>query len=396
MKITQLRLREVKIPLRYQFSQSNNAGASHSHSAIVEVHTEGGATGYGESCPRTYVTGEDMGAVQKDMQTLSPELKGATIGSAEEIKQKLNEWEEAGIGPSARCALELALLDALSTTDGKPLTELLGSKPPETLHYSLILPLLRPSSLEQLLPQVRQFSPPAVKLKVDAKLEETTEKINLLRSFFGKGLSIRVDANAGWTPQQAEKIIPRLIEQGVTSFEQPLPASQWAELAGLTRQFGKDARIMADESLISRQKAQFLIEKGCVNHFNLKISKLGGLFSSLEVCRLAEKHGVPSQLGAHFGETSLLTAAGLLLSGLTGSLTAHEGAMGAFLLEEDITQPPITMGLDGNLDSREALPKAGLGIIDEAVLEKYTQGPAINPSQILSSLKSNIRRQEGL
>lgn len=393
MKIIQLKLRGVRIPLRFQFSQSNNAGADHSHSAIVEIHTQEGVIGYGESCPRTYVTGEDIGAVQKELLQLSPELKGGGASSAEEIRLMLSSWEKAGIGPSTRCALELALLDAWSKSEGKPLAGLLDSAPPEALYYSLILPLLKPSALEeQLLPRVRQFSPPAVKLKVDAKLEETIDKLRLLRDFFGPGLPIRVDANAGWTLQQAEKIIPALIEQGITSFEQPLPVGQWEGLKALTGRFGQEASIMADESLLSREQALFLIERGCVNHFNLKISKLGGLFSSLEVYRLAEQHGIPCQLGAHFGETSLLTAAGVLLCGMAGSMTAYEGAMGLFLLEKDITLSSITMGLDGKLDSRTALPESGLGIVDEAVLEGYTQGPAINPNQILSSLKSNIKR----
>ena len=392
MKITQLKLREVRIPLRFRFSQSNNPGAGHSHSAIVEVHTEEGVTGYGESCPRIYVTGEDMGAVQRALQLVSPELKGASIGAVEEIKERLSTWEKAGVGPSTRCALELALLDAWSKAEGKPLAEMLGSAPSGKLSYSLVLPLVRPDSLEQLLPKVRQFSPPSIKLKVDAKLEETTTKIGLIRSTFGQHVPIRVDANAGWTLQQAEKIIPRLIDQGITSFEQPLPAGQWEGLSALTKFFGGNATIMADESLLSPAQAQFLIEKEAVNHFNLKVSKLGGIFGSLEVCQLAEKHGIPCQLGAHFGESSLLSAAGILLSGLAGNLTACEGAMGELLLEKDITAPAISMGLDGKLDGKTALPETGLGRIDEAALEQYTQGPAINPNQLLSSLKSNIRR----
>ncbi|MCB0595209.1 MAG: hypothetical protein H6557_17140 [Lewinellaceae bacterium] len=389
MKITQLKLREIKIPLRFQFSQSNNAGASHSHSAIAEVYTADGIIGYGESCPRTYVTGEDMGSVQAGFHLLSPKLKGASVASIEDIKSLLNT---EGIGPSTRCALELALLDAWSKTREKPLAEILESEPPETLSYSLILPLIKPSGLEALLPRLRQFSPPAVKLKVDAKLEETIAKINLIRSFFGQEAPIRVDVNGGWTLQQAEKIIPRLIEQGIASFEQPLPAGQTEGLAVLTRSFGREARIMADESLLNLKQAKLLIEKGCVNHFNLKISKLGGIFNSLEVYQLAREHGIPCQLGAHFGETSLLTAAGILLCGMAGDMTAYEGAMGELLLEKDIVASPITMGLDGKLDSRRVLPEAGLGLIDEGALEKYAQGPAINPNQILSSLKSNIRR----
>ncbi|MCB9347965.1 MAG: hypothetical protein H6573_10710 [Lewinellaceae bacterium] len=392
MKITQLNLREVKIPLRFQFSQSNNAGALHSHSAILEVHTAEGIIGYGESCPRTYVTGEDIAAVQKGLQLVSPEIKGASIHSIEEVEDRLMQWEKKGIGPSVRCALELAFLDAWSKTQEKPLADILGSKPPEVISYSLILPLLRPASLEQLLPKIRHFSPPSVKLKVDAKLEETVNKIHLIRSFFGQELPIRVDVNGGWALQQAEKIIPRLIEQGITSFEQPLPAGQREGLAVLSQRFGKDVRIMADESLLSLEQAKRLIENGCVNHFNLKLSKLGGIFSSLKVYQLAHEHGIPCQLGAHFGETSLLTAAGILLGGMAGDLTAYEGAMGAFLLEKDITAPSITMGLDGRLDTQENLPKAGLGFIDEAALQQYTQAPAINASQILSSLKSNIKR----
>lgn len=371
MRLTQLKLREVRIPLRFQFSQSNNAGTRQSHSAIVEVHTAGGIAGYGESCPRLYVTGEDMASVHEDMQRLAPGLSGRSFRSVDAIREVVLEWEEAGIGPSTRCALELALLDAWSKEQEQPLDELPGCTLPEELHYSLVLPLLGPSQLERLLPMVKHFTPPSVKLKVDGNLEETIAKVALIRGRFGQELPIRVDVNAGWTLQQAEELIPRLIEQGVTSFEQPLPAGEWEGMAVLTRRFGKEASIMADESLLGYKEAEALIEGGCCNHFNLKISKLGGIFSSLRVYRLAEKNGIPCQLGAHFGETSLLTAAGLLLSGMAGALTAHEGAMGEFLLEKDIVIPAITFGPDGRLESRMAASKKGLGIIDGKILDQY-------------------------
>lgn len=111
------------------------------------------------------------------------------------------------------------------------------------------------------------------------------------------------------------------------------------------------------------------LENRICNHFNLKISKLGGILSTLNVFELAQQHGVPCQLGSHFGESSLLSSAGALLAAkVEGKLTSCEGALGELLLAKDITSPGIQVVKDGTLCLAHLWQKPGL--VDEVLPER--------------------------
>jgi len=372
MKIRQVTLREIRIPLKFRFSQSNNAASTKSHSALVELHTEDGLVGYGEACPRTYVTGESMASMQNDIQKLEPILKTTAPETVEKLPLFLEQLAAQSIGNSTRCALETAFLDVFSKSTGAPLMELLKINTPSALQYSLVLPLVTPAKLEQLLERLQKFQPRAIKLKVDSNLREALANIRLIQSHFGTDTSVRIDVNGGWNLEDALCFIPKFIAAGITSFEQPLPANQLEGLQALTRKFGHTASIMVDETLLSLQSAKHLLEGKIGNHFNLKISKLGGIFAAQNVYHLAQQHGVPCQLGAHFGETSILTKAGIVLTSMIGELTALEGALGTHLLQKDVLTPSVRQRIDGQLRPAEWLTNtAGWGPVDEQTLEEY-------------------------
>lgn len=339
---------------------------------IVELVTEDGVRGYGESCPRTYVTGEKINDVVRDLARIRQEMLHRPIASPEQLQERIRSWWGSKIGPSTRCALELAWLDAWSRTRQKSLREILSLTFREDLTYSLVLPLLSPAGLEKILERIARFQPAAIKLKAGNREEDNMARITILRSAYGPDIPIRLDVNAGWTREEATRFIPAMLDLGIHSFEQPLAPGDHPGLQKLTREFGADARIMADETLLDLEGAEKLIHEKICNHFNLKISKLGGLFSSLDIFRLARENGIPCQLGAHFGETSLLTSAGALLAGLAdGELTACEGALGGFLLSRDIAQPCIQHRPDGSLSLSDLWQHPGL--VDEVSAERIRE-----------------------
>lgn len=375
MKIAKVIFREVSIPLNFQFAQSNNPSSHCSSSAILELHLEDGTIGYGEACPRTYVTGECMDSMQKDLQGIAPQFAQTELDHLESWRMCLRQWAAMGVGSSTVCALEMAGLDAISKLKQKPLASLLGlsEKDSEPILYSMVIPMLIPERLAKLLPRIQHLKPSRFKLKASHKLDNNLANIQLLRDFFGPAVSIRIDVNAGWNLDQAMTFIPAFLAHGVHSFEQPLPAKELNGLRQLTQTFGQDARIMVDESLLCLAGAKQILEQGSSNHFNLKISKLGGIFNTLAIYQLAAQYGVPCQLGAHFGETSLLTAAGILLAKMAGPMTAMEGALGAFLLKKDITNPSLSQAADGYLNPEAVLQQIGLAkAVDDLVLEQYT------------------------
>lgn len=83
MKIDTIRLQTIRIPLNFRFEQANNRGTRHSLSAILSIRTQDGISGYGEACPRTYVTGERVEDLVLDLERLRPELIDSPITSIE-------------------------------------------------------------------------------------------------------------------------------------------------------------------------------------------------------------------------------------------------------------------------------------------------------------------------
>lgn len=356
MKIQDIQLYRLQVPLRIRFSQSNNT-TSVSDSTILQLITDNGIIAYGECCPRTYVTGEDFDSVVKDFSKVSEELKQINFSSLEQIQHLLTENLPSKIGLSSICALELALLDAWSKEQQESLPNILGITFPEKITYTGVIPISTPEKLEALAQKFKIFQFKEVKLKVGTDLDKSLESLAICKKHFTAAQSFRADANCAWTLDNAHRLMPQLIEAGFQTVEQPFPKGEEKAMAEITKAFGENCHIMADESLTSYNSALQLIENQECNRFNIKLSKTGGIFNALKIYRLAEKNGIACQLGAHFGETSLLTTAGILFSALAPQLQAHEGAMGEILLQEDFTKPSIQFNLKAEINTPEVIFK---------------------------------------
>jgi L-alanine-DL-glutamate epimerase-like enolase superfamily enzyme len=91
---------------------------------------------------------------------------------------------------------------------------------------------------------------------------------------------------------------------------------------------------------------------------------MGGLIRSLQVLERIRDAGLRVIVGAHVGETSLLTRAALTAANAARDiLVAQEGAFGTHLLEHDVVDPPIMFGARGELDARDLPAGPGFGIV---------------------------------
>ena len=111
-----------------------------------------------------------------------------------------------------------------------------------------------------------------------------------------KQVTLRVDANAGWSLADAnEGRADTRALPCVSALEQPLPDSADADLPYLAEQTGLD--LIADESLLTVEDAERLIAGGGVRVFNVRIGKNGGLLPALRIARMALAAGLDVQLG---------------------------------------------------------------------------------------------------
>ncbi|MEL6843815.1 MAG: enolase C-terminal domain-like protein, partial [Bacteroidota bacterium] len=153
---------------------------------------------------------------------------------------------------------------------------------------------------------------------------------------------------------------PALIKAGVRVIEQPLLPRLDQEMPALCWEFGGEVKLMADESLTTLGSAERLVESGAFNHYNLKVSKNGGILSTIRLYRYLQMQGMSAQLGAHFGETSILTAAAMWVAASAPGLRAIEGGLGSWLLEKDIGSESLRIDQNAQI-KLDTLVSPGLG-----------------------------------
>lgn len=345
MRLRSLSLSRISIPFHKPF---RHAGAvrSETESLWVEAADQNGLTGYGEACPRSYVSGEDLPSARAFFERWRPELL-ASIGSLSDLEAWIrNHRPEIDAQPAAWCAIELALLDLLAKNADVPVEALLGLKPATgPFQYSAVLGHSEGPVFQKQLEQYLAMGFKDFKLKLSGDPERDRPRI---RHLLNAGVRVRVDANNLWPDPQSALAHLAGLGQVLFAIEEPLgPAGRYEDLANLGRSLGTP--VILDESCLRLAQLERL-RPACPWIVNLRISKMGGLLRSLELARAAGMRGLPLIVGAQVGETSLLTRAALTIAAnFPQRLVAQEGAFGTHLLKQDIVAEPLMFGRGGQL-----------------------------------------------
>jgi L-Ala-D/L-Glu epimerase len=365
----------VDIPFRRPFEHAANRRST-SSSILVKCLTDSNEAGFGECLPREYVTGETRDhAFAVLAHELLPNLVGKSFVDLHEVIAFLHQCDgkapDGWISPdiphiSSWSAVDLALLDAVGHATHQPVRLSGHGRLNRSLRYSAVISADRKMKNLINLILIRLYGFQQVKLKLRA---DTTEKaIRRARRVLGGSRDIRVDANMAWDRRQAVAAMRMIRRYGITSFEQPLAADDIAGLAELIRETG--LAVMADESASDRRSFHELIARRACTAVNVRISKCGGLVAAYQRCRQVLEANMTLQVGCMVGETSLLSAAQLILLAAVGCVTYAEGCFGRHLLHEDPAVPLLQFGYAGRPPELPDAP--GLGVrMDESLIRKW-------------------------
>lgn len=373
--IARIELHPLAIPMRLRFE---HAAASREVADPVLVRLVAGppyadVDGWGETLARPYVTGETVATVLADLQgALLPHLLEFRAESfAEACAQAAALPTRSGDGrliTAARCAAELALLDLAGRAFGRSVSEApatVGHLPParsalNDARGSGIVLGKSQKKLTRVLRLQRCYGLRDFKIKVatdgwQARLEWTHQ---LLRRDLAAGrVTLRADANAGWTPDEAIAALPVLAACGVSALEQPCPPADDAELPRVAAA-AAGIDLIADESLRTADEAERLVGSCGVRVLNVRLAKCGGLFPSLEIARRAAAHAADVQLGCLVGQTSLMTAAEYAFLANVPAARFVETAYAPVLLRRDLVRKTIWLRPGGRM---RPLTTPGLG-----------------------------------
>lgn len=248
------------------------------------------------------------------------------------------------------CALDIAAWDLYGKMRQQPLYRLWG------LQFDLT-PLtdytIGIDTVENMVKKMKEKPWPIYKVKLG-----TPNDIAIVRAMRAHTDAVlRVDANAGWTVEEALQKLPQLQELGVEFVEQPLAKDNWE---GMKQLFERSPLpLMADESCVVEQE----VDKchGYFHGINIKLTKCSGLSPAMRMIERARQLGMKVMAGSMNESTIGSAAIAHLLP-----LLDYVDMDGPLLLAED-----IATGLsfkEGRVAVSDA-PGLGVEIKDDVLIQ---------------------------
>lgn len=355
-KTLELKIHPLHIPLRTTFKQASSA--RNLGESIWCKAQRGNLTGYGEGCPRIYVTNETVETGLIWLKERLSELSNKCNSLVGLKKWMTDNRAMIDQHPAAFCAIETALLDLFAREKGQSVEALLGLTPPQNIYqYTAVLGDSSEEKFKALIQRYLSMGFTDFKVKVNGQLAEDQQKLKNIRLLCQQNkvtnYRIRLDANNLWA-RQTNIAIDYLaqLEGPFLGIEEPIEPKNYQDLSQISEAL--NIPIILDESLcnlidlanLNQVSGQFIV--------NLKVSRIGGVLRTLELITALKKVNKSIIIGAHVGETSVLTRAGMIAAKAAGQqLIAQEGGFGTILLEKDMVYPSLSLGTGGTIDLRK-------------------------------------------
>jgi L-alanine-DL-glutamate epimerase-like enolase superfamily enzyme len=381
VRVVELSACQTRIPFRRAIRHATTTRAE-TDNVLVRCVLEDGTVGHGEGVPRDYVTGETIDSAlellaRSDLRSQlepCPDFAHAVALADRLLLAEVPGDDRRCQGNAARCALELALLDAYGRHFGQPLAAATRLAAPELyeprpwVQYSGALTGARGLKAPIYAFVLRVYGFRQVKVKVGMAGIDDIRRLKAIRRGLGRRIDLRVDANEAWSADEAVERIRALEPCGLSAVEQPVPHAEVGRLREVRKQVG--VPLMLDESLCSRVDAERAVADQTCDLFNLRLSKCGGFLPSLRLAQLARQHGLGYQLGCQVGETAVLSAAGRHFAQGVAGLRYLEGSYDRHLVREALAREDLTFRRGG---WARALTAPGLGIdLDPEALKRVS------------------------
>ena len=294
MKITEVKLGKISVPLRVPFKTALRSVSS-VEDIVVEVHTDTGAVGYGEAPPTGAITGDTTGAILGALQDhIIKTVVGREVDAFEDLMLALNKCIVGNT--SAKAAMDMALWDLYGQLYKIPVYKLLGGSRKEII-TDITISVNDPDEMARDAADAVRRGYDTLKIKVGAHPELDVARLTAVRQAIGSDTRIRIDANQGWEPKQAVRLLNQMQEKGldIEFVEQPVKAHDIDGLKYVTER--SYVPVLADESVFSPEDAVRIMQTRAADLVNIKLMKCGGLYNALKIVSAAEVYGVECMIG---------------------------------------------------------------------------------------------------
>ena len=319
----------IELPLKERFTIARETWDTTTNVFVTLAF--GGVSGVGEACPASR-WGESVDSVLQQLEAIDP---AALINPF-----NLEGPRELLPPGAARAALDIALHDLAGKIAGLPVVKLLGLRGRPLPPTCVTIPITTPDEMAERARSLRDH--PVLKVKVG--FDGDIDAVAAIRSTYeGR---VRIDANEGWTPDDAIERLKKLEGFDIELCEQPIPAGHHDELKRVTG--STSIPIFADEDVSSAADVASLA--GVVDGVNLKLRKAGGIRETMAAISVARANNMKVMLGCDL-ESGVAATAGAHVAGavdfvdLDGPLLLAEDPFPGVTYERGTMTLPDTPGL---------------------------------------------------
>lgn len=303
----------LDLPLTEPFAIATGAPAAVAN-VLVRLTLADGTVGLGEAAPFAEVTGETQASSMRAIETACGWLVGRDARAYRPLSAELGE--ALGKEAAARCAVEMAIVDALTRHWHVPLWVFFGGHG-SAIHTDMTITAGDNDHAERAAAAILARGISTIKIKVGAlSATEDAARLEAVRRV-APAAPLIVDANGGYTPHEALEFLDRLAERSIRLelFEQPVAREDWAEFRRLTTT--KGVALCADESARSAADVLDLVRDDAIEAVNIKPMK-SGVLEAIAIWNIARAAGKRIMIGGMVESSLSMSFSVHLAAGLGG------------------------------------------------------------------------------
>ncbi|MEY3090059.1 MAG: hypothetical protein RL113_375 [Pseudomonadota bacterium] len=309
MKITDIRTTILKAPLKTPFVTALRR-VEILEDLVVIMECDDGTIGYGEGAPTPVITGETIGSMIAAIDYLKPLILGREIEEFDDILKNIHS--RILHNTTAKSALEIALFDLKAKASKAPLYKMLGGT---KTHFNTDITISM-NGIDRMVEDALHavsLGYETLKIKIGEDPINDSERIIKLYEALPRNITMRLDANQGWSADEAIDLLHRIESKGIIAecIEQPVKADDIEGLRYIKERV--QTPLLADESVFSLKDARMLFELQAVDYINIKLAKTGGISQALQLADLAKSYDTKCMIGCML-EGPISVAAGVHLA----------------------------------------------------------------------------------
>jgi L-alanine-DL-glutamate epimerase-like enolase superfamily enzyme len=301
MQITHTEIYRFSIPME-PFTIATGT-MDYAQNTFIRVHTDTGIYGVGECSAFPMIVGE----TQDTCLAMAREFAKLWIGKdPREVVARLQQLHDFIAGNTTiKSAFDMALYDIAAKHAGLPLYRFLGGTK-RVVESDITIGIANPEAMAKKATDFVKNGATILKVKLGKDALTDIERIKGIRRAVGNNIKIRIDANQGWSFDDAVTALQGIGAYNIEFCEQPMRTwydDRLPELMPLT-----PIKIMADESVYSHHDARKQINSHSCDYINIKFSKSGGINEAIKIHDTAALAGIPCMMGGMLESRIALSA----------------------------------------------------------------------------------------